>query len=111
MNYFLIDKNDSYDDNEFYSFPMKMSIVIDNKIDNNIDLYYLNKLEEYNAIFGQQQIENISSTLNLMSFGTKNDKLEVYKKNNVYKCIQWCEKYNIPHNKSQPTQNIFMRQV
>jgi 23S rRNA U2552 (ribose-2'-O)-methylase RlmE/FtsJ len=88
---------------------LKENDYITSIIDSNIDLYYLNKLEEYNAIFGQQQIENISSTLNLMAFGTKNDKLEVYKKNNVHKCIQWCEKYNIPHNKSQPTQNIFMR--
>ena len=88
---------------------LKENDYITSIIDSDIDLYYLNKLEEYNAIFGQQQIENISSTLNLMAFGTKNDKLEVYKKNNVYKCIQWCEKYNIPHNKSQPTQNIFMR--
>lgn len=88
---------------------LKENDYITSIIDSDIDLYYLNKLEEYNAIFGQQQIENISSTLNLMAFGTKNDKLEVYKKNNVHKCIQWCEKYNIPHNKSQPTQNIFMR--
>ena len=88
---------------------LKDNDYITSIIDNNIDLYYLNKLEEYNAIFGQQQIENISSTLNLMAFGSKNDKLDVYKKNNLHKCIQWCEKYNIPHNKSQSTQNIFMR--
>ena len=88
---------------------LKENDYITSIIESDIDLYYLNKLEEYNAIFGQQQIENISSTLNLMAFGTKNDKLEVYKKNNVHKCIQWCEKYNIPHNKSQPTQNIFIR--
>jgi 23S rRNA U2552 (ribose-2'-O)-methylase RlmE/FtsJ len=77
-------------------------------LDSNLDLYYLNKLEEYNAIFGQQQIENISSTINLMSYKNKNDKLELFKKNNIYKCIQWCEKYNIPCNKTQVTNNIFM---
>ena len=77
-------------------------------LDSNLDLYYLNKLEEYNAIFGQQQIENISSTINLMSYKNKNDKLELFKKNNIYKCIQWCEKHNIPCNKTQVTNNIFM---
>jgi len=77
-------------------------------LDSNLDLYYLNKLEEYNAIFGQQQIENISSTINLMSYKNRNDKLELYKKNNIYKCIRWCEKYNVPHNKTQVTNNIFM---
>ena len=74
----------------------------------SLDLHYFNKLEEYNAIFGQQQIENISSTINLMSFKNKNEKLETYKKNNIYKCIQWCEKNNIPCNKTQTTNNIFM---
>jgi 23S rRNA U2552 (ribose-2'-O)-methylase RlmE/FtsJ len=77
-------------------------------LDDNLDLYYLNKLEEYNAIFGQQQIENISSTINLMSYKNKNDKLELFKKNNIHKCIRWCEKHNVPHNKTQVTNNIFM---
>lgn len=39
--------------------------------DFNIDLYYLNKIEEYNAILGQQQIENIASTINLISFNNQ----------------------------------------
>ena len=77
-------------------------------LDFNLDLYYLNKLEEYNAILGQQQIENISLTINLLLFKNKNDKLETLKKNNIFKCIQWCEKYNIPHNKTQTTTNIFI---
>tara|TARA_R110002074_G_scaffold387329_1_gene569452 strand:- start:1723 stop:2574 length:852 start_codon:yes stop_codon:yes gene_type:complete len=42
MEYFLIDKNDSYDYNEFYAFPIGMSIVIDNNIDLSpiIELFY-----------------------------------------------------------------------
>ena len=71
-------------------------------------MYYLNKLEEYNAIFGQQQMENISSTINLMLFKNKTDRLETLKKNNITKCIQWCEKYNIPFHKTQNTANIFI---
>ena len=66
----------------------------------NIKIPYLykNKLEESNAIFGQQQIENITSTFNLID-NKKIDKLELYKKNNINKCINWCQKYNIPCNK------------
>jgi 23S rRNA U2552 (ribose-2'-O)-methylase RlmE/FtsJ len=76
--------------------------------DFNIDLYYLNKIEEYNAILGQQQIENIASTINLISFNNKIEKLETLKKNNVFKCIQWCEKFNISCNKTISTNNIFI---
>ena len=77
-------------------------------LDFTLDLYYMNKLEEYNAIFGQQQIENIAYTLNLMSYKNKNDKLEPLKKNNIHKCIQWCEKNNIPYHKIFSTSNIFI---
>ena len=66
----------------------------------NIDIPYLykNRLEELNAIFGQQQIENITTTFNLIE-NKKLDKLELYKKNNINKCINWCQKFNIPCNK------------
>lgn len=77
-------------------------------LDSPIDYYYLNKLEEYNAIFGQQQIENINATLNLICFKNKNDKLDTFKKNNVQKCIQWCEKHNIIHNKNLSPTNVFI---
>lgn len=74
----------------------------------NLDYYYINKIEEYNAIFGQQQIENISSTLNMICCKNKNEKLENFKKNNIQKCITWCEKNNIHHNKNVISTNIFI---
>ena len=66
----------------------------------NIKIPYLykNRLEELNAIFGQQQIENINSTFNLID-NKNQDKLELYRRNNINKCITWCQKYNIPCNK------------
>jgi len=60
--------------------------------------YFLNKLEEYNAIFGQQQIENIHQTIILIENKHKNDKIEAMIKTNIQKCIQWCIKYNVPYN-------------
>ena len=87
---------------------LKENEFITSILDFNLDLYYLNKIEEYNAIFGQMQMENISSTINLMLFKNKTERLETLKKNNITKCIQWCEKYNIPHNKTQNTTNIFI---
>jgi 23S rRNA U2552 (ribose-2'-O)-methylase RlmE/FtsJ len=79
-------------------------------LDFNLDYLYINKIEEYNAIFGQQQIENINITLNLICCKNKNDRLDNLKKNHVQKCIQWCEKHNIHHNKQVSPVNIFMNQ-
>ena len=73
-----------------------------------LDYYYINKVEEYNAIFGQQQIENISSTITMFSCKNKNEKIEILKKNFVQKCIQWCEKHNIPYNNILTNHNIFL---
>ena len=56
--------------------------------DFNLDLYYINKIEEYNAIFGQQQIENISATINLIHSKNKNEKIETLKKININKAIR-----------------------
>lgn len=78
----------------------------------NFDLPYIfvNKVEELNAIFGQQQIENIVNTLNLIDSTsyTKYDKVETMKKMNIQKCITWCQKYNLAYNKFIPTTNLFM---
>ena len=77
-------------------------------LNKELDYYYLNKIEEYNAIFGQQQIENINSTISLFTCKNKNEKIETLKKNFIQKCVQWCEKHNIPCNKTASSHNIFL---
>jgi 23S rRNA U2552 (ribose-2'-O)-methylase RlmE/FtsJ len=69
--------------------------------------YFVNKVEEVNAIFGQQQIENINMTLNLID-NNKYDKLELIKKNNIHKCIQWCKQYGLEYNVAVQQNNIFL---
>ena len=75
------------------------------------DLYFLNKIEEMNAMVSFQQIENITSTLSIITNHRNTEKLEQYKKANVNKCIAWCEHYDIPyhvyHAANQST-NIFL---
>jgi len=66
-----------------------------------ISSIFLSKLEEYNAIFGQQQLENIHYTLTIMENNIKPDKLNQLIKNNIQKCIQWCIKYNVEYNTIQ----------
>jgi 23S rRNA U2552 (ribose-2'-O)-methylase RlmE/FtsJ len=69
--------------------------------------YFVNKVEEYNAIFGQQQIENINNTLNLID-NNKYDRLEMIKKNNMQKCINWCQQYKLDYHSSVQPNNIFL---
>ena len=72
-----------------------------------IPYIYINKLEDINAIIGQQQLENILSTLYLLD-NNKQDKLDNMKKNNIQKCIQWCIKYKLPYNKIIQPLNAFL---
>jgi 23S rRNA U2552 (ribose-2'-O)-methylase RlmE/FtsJ len=75
------------------------------------DLYFLNKIEELNAMISYQQIENITSTLAIITNQRNTEKLEQYKKTNVGKCMAWCEHYGIPYHKQNvllQTTNIFL---
>jgi 23S rRNA U2552 (ribose-2'-O)-methylase RlmE/FtsJ len=71
------------------------------------DRVYLTRIEEINAIFAENQIENIVNTLNLI-MNKSTEKNENLKKSNVQKCIQWCDKHGISHNKVIQTVNIFL---
>ena len=64
----------------------------------SVPYFFLTKIEEYNSIFGQQQIENIHYTLSLIESTPKNEKIESIIKNNVQKCIRWCIKHKIQYN-------------
>jgi hypothetical protein len=70
-----------------------------------IPYYFLKKIEEYNAIFGQKQIQNIHYTFCLMENKKKMDKIEQLLLINNAKCIEWCNKYNIPYN------NLFTKTI
>ena len=63
-----------------------------------VNSYFLNKLEELNAIFGQQQIENIHYTVSLIENKHKQHKINNLIKNNLRKCINWCMKHNVEYN-------------
>ena len=73
-----------------------------------ISNYFLTKLEEYNSIFGQQQIENIYYTISLIETKNKAEKIDMLIKANIQKCIQWCLKYDVPHNTITGNTNIFL---
>lgn len=73
-----------------------------------ISNYFLSRLEEYNSIFGQQQIENIYYTISLIETKNKAEKIDMLIKSNIQKCIHWCMKYDIPHHVITSNTNIFL---
>jgi len=63
-----------------------------------INTMFLSKIQEVNAIYGQQQIENILTTINYIKENQHNnkDKIERIKLSNIEKCIRWCTLHKQP---------------
>ena len=100
---------------KLYTIIMNLTngYVLTSLFNYKLPLYFINKVEEYNAIFGQQQLENISTTINLIltnHLSNKNmvNKLETIKKTNIAKCVTWCQENNIPCLKSPLLTNVFL---
>jgi hypothetical protein len=77
-------------------------------IDKDTPYFYINKIDDINNIIGQQQLETIDQAINIYKNKNKDDKLESFKKINIQKCVNWCEKMKIPFNKMTEKPNIFL---
>ncbi len=77
-------------------------------IKNEIPYYFLNKIEESNSVIGQQQLEAYDQVINIFKNKNKNDKIDSLKRSHIQKCILWCEKYQLPHNKFTDKVNMFL---
>jgi len=114
---YIVCKDFLFSNNEhFYPFLHKTfkkmvstddSLYVHRFLNIPISYYFLVKIEEYNAIFGQQQIENIHYTISLIENKQKQEKIDNLVKINIQKCIQWCLKHKIEYN-TFTTQNIFI---
>jgi len=67
-------------------------------LSNDVPLYFIQKIEEYNSVFGQTQLKNINYTISLMSNKTKQDKINNLVRGNIQKCIQWCISNKVHYN-------------
>ena len=78
-------------------------------LDIPIQNYYINSINEMNAILGHQQIDNILNTIKIITHkDKKQEKLSNLKTQNIQKCINWCIKNNMPYIKSNISSNIFI---
>lgn len=79
---------------------MNSVFFVDRFLNIPLSCYFMCKMEEYNSIIGQQQIENIHQTLTMIENAESREKINSLIKTNVKKCIFWCSKHNIPYNNS-----------
>ena len=81
----------------------QLSVILENEnkpvkryLNYNYSSFFINKLEECNAIFGQQQVESIYNTISMII--EKQTNYEVLIQHNIQKCLVWCNKYNVITN-------------
>lgn len=86
----------------------ELHINVKSILDNDLSCYFINKIEESNVIIGQQQIEAHDQIINIFKNKNRDDKIENLKRIHIQKCIQWCDKYQLPHNKFIDKINIFL---
>ena len=84
------------------------SSIISSLVSDEIPYYFLNKIEEANIIIYHQKIQYIDQINNIIINKHKFDNI---KKSNIQKCVLWCEKYKVPHNKITDKVNIFLHPV
>ena len=82
--------------------------VVSSLINEDLPYYFMNKLEDSNINIGHQQIEHLDLMFHIIKNKNRDEKIETLKKNNIIKCIQWCEKFKIPHNKFIDKINMFL---
>jgi len=83
--------------------PQILSIIT-----NKVPYFLLTKLNEINIIIGQQQLDAYDQIINIYKNKNKQDTLESLKRKHLQRCIQWCDKNNLPHNKFVDKINIFL---
>ena len=74
----------------------------------SVSQLFLKKVEEYNAIFGQKQIQNITYTLSLMEHKNKTNKIDSLLYTNIQKSMDWCNRFHIPFHSLNNPSNLFL---
>jgi hypothetical protein len=110
-NFLLDDSSELYNAfcNEFSKLDTQDEIQSILNIEH--DYYFLNKIEEINVVLGQRQLENIITTLNMISNRNNYDKIDSMKKTHIQKSINWCEKHDISCVKLYSSNNIFLSNI
>lgn len=82
-------------------------VYIHSLLQTPLSYIFLTKIEEINAIIGQQQLDSHVHVVNTIKTKLYEDKHTNIRKNNIYKAVQWCEKNGLPCNKTTEKYNAF----
>jgi len=91
----------------FVEYDTNRDMFLHNILNIKPSYLFINRLEDCNAILGQQQLETLSNTINMIDNKNK-EKMETIKKNNIQKCINWCVKNKMPYIRSISSTNTFI---
>ena len=70
--------------------------------------YFINKIDDINIIIGQQQLECMDQIIHMFKNNNQKERIELMRKANIQKSVNWCEKFKIPCNKFVEKTNIFL---
>jgi len=78
-------------------------------LDYELPCSFMNKIDDINLIYGQQQLEFMNTIISIMKHKNKVDRLDQALKLNIQKALQWCVRNNVPYNReySEKT-NLFL---
>jgi len=93
--------------NDGIEAPVEDGYLFHSLIKNELPYFFMNKIEEFNIIVGQQQLNAMDLFLSIMKCKNREEKVDALRKMHIQKCILWCEKYKIPFNKMSDKVNIF----
>lgn len=116
---YIICKNFQYNESKTRNFKLNYyrMLIFLKKLENNyiesifdfdVPYYFTTRLEDINIIIGQQQIDALDLSINILKNKNREEKIEQMKKSNLQKSVSWCEKYKIPFNKFSEKINIFL---
>jgi hypothetical protein len=70
--------------------------------------YFVTRVEESSILIAHHQLDYLEQVYALVRSKNRDEKVDVVKKTNIQKCIQWCERHKIPFNKFKDKVNIFL---
>ena len=82
--------------------------ILNNGNDIGLPYYFMNKIDDINIIIGQQQLECMDQIIHMFKNNNQKERIEIMRKINIQKSVNWCEKFKIPCNKFVEKTNIFL---
>ena len=82
--------------------------ILNNGNDIGLPYYFMNKIDDINIIIGHQQLECMDQIIHMFKNNNQKERIEIMRKINIQKSVNWCEKFKIPCNKFVEKTNIFL---